>query len=101
MAGASLRTSFDMDIRAPDQRYNPYRIFSREQWAALRNDTPMTLEPGEFSQLNRLMSNIRQALCLLRSGPTEATKIRTVELVLSLWSGWKTVSDFRSTEIIR
>src|SRR5689334_19149957 len=41
----------DMDIRAPDQRYNPYRIFSREQWAALRNDTPMTLEPGEFSQL--------------------------------------------------
>ena len=40
-----------MDIRAPDQRYNPYRIFSREQWAALRNDTSMTLEPGEFSQL--------------------------------------------------
>jgi type I pantothenate kinase len=40
-----------MDIRAPDQRYNPYRIFSREQWAALRNDTPMTLEPGEFSKL--------------------------------------------------
>src|SRR3954463_8213117 len=40
-----------MDIRAPDQRYNPYRIFSREQWAELRNDTPMTLEPGEFSQL--------------------------------------------------
>ena len=43
-----------MDIRAPDQRYNPYRIFSREQWAELRNDTPMTLEPGEFSQLRSL-----------------------------------------------
>jgi len=43
-----------MDIRAPDQRYNPYRIFSREQWAALRNDTPMTLEPGEFSQVRSL-----------------------------------------------
>ena len=43
-----------MDIRAPDQRYNPYRIFSREQWAALRNDTPMTLEPGEFSQLRSM-----------------------------------------------
>jgi len=43
-----------MDIRAPDQRYNPYRIFSREQWAALRNDTPMTLEPGEFSRLRSL-----------------------------------------------
>ena len=43
-----------MDIRAPDQRYNPYRIFTREQWAALRNDTPMTLEPGEFDQLRSL-----------------------------------------------
>ena len=29
-----------MDIRAPDQQYNPYRIFSREQWAWLRDDTP-------------------------------------------------------------
>jgi len=43
-----------MDIRAPAQRYNPYRIFSREQWAALRNDTPMTLEPGEFDRLRSL-----------------------------------------------
>ena len=43
-----------MDIRAPDQKYNPYRIFSREQWAALRNDTPMTLEPGEFDQLRSM-----------------------------------------------
>ena len=37
-----------MDIRAPDQQYNPYRIFTREQWARLRDDTPMTLEPGEI-----------------------------------------------------
>ena len=43
-----------MDIRAPDQRYNPYRVFSRVQWAALRDDTPMTLEPGEFSKLRSL-----------------------------------------------
>jgi len=43
-----------MDIRAPEQRYNPYRIFSREQWAALRNDTPMTLEPGEFDKLRSM-----------------------------------------------
>jgi type I pantothenate kinase len=40
-----------MDIRTPDQKYNPYRVFTREQWAALRNDTPMTLEPGEFDKL--------------------------------------------------
>ena len=37
-----------MDIRAPDQEYNPYRLFTRAQWAHLRDDTPMTLEPGEF-----------------------------------------------------
>ena len=43
-----------MDIRAPDQKYNPYRIFTREQWAALRNDTPMTLEPGEFDKLRSM-----------------------------------------------
>src|SRR5499427_4989590 len=43
-----------MDIRTPDQQYNPYRVFTREQWAGLRNDTPMTLEPGEFSRLRSL-----------------------------------------------
>src|SRR5690242_2701813 len=43
-----------MDIRAPDQQYNPYRIFTREQWAGLRDDTPMTLEPGEFDRLRSL-----------------------------------------------
>jgi type I pantothenate kinase len=43
-----------MDIRAPDQKYNPYRLFTRKQWAALRNDTPMTLEPGEFDKLRSL-----------------------------------------------
>jgi len=41
-----------MDIRAPEQQYNPYRVFSREQWARLRNDTPMTLE----SERNRAAS---------------------------------------------
>src|SRR6266704_1395552 len=43
-----------MDIRAPDQQYNPYRIFSRDQWARLRDDTPMTLEPGEFERLRSM-----------------------------------------------
>jgi type I pantothenate kinase len=43
-----------MDIRAAEQQYNPYRIFSREQWARLRDDTPMTLEPGEFDRLRSL-----------------------------------------------
>jgi type I pantothenate kinase len=43
-----------MDIRARDQQYNPYRIFTRKQWAGLRDDTPMTLEPGEFDRLRSL-----------------------------------------------
>src|ERR1700693_743316 len=43
-----------MDIRAADQQYNPYRVFTRTQWSRLRDDTPMTLEPGEFSQLRSM-----------------------------------------------
>ena len=43
-----------MDIRAPEQLYNPYRIFSREQWARLRDDTPMTLEAGEIAALRSM-----------------------------------------------
>src|ERR1700753_3778998 len=43
-----------MDIRATDQQYNPYRVFTRRQWSHLRDDTPMTLEPGEFDRLRSL-----------------------------------------------
>jgi len=43
-----------MDIRAPEQQYNPYRVYSRKEWARLRDDTPMTLEPGEFDRLRSL-----------------------------------------------
>src|ERR1700750_658846 len=43
-----------MDLRVEQQQYNPYRIFSREQWAKLRDDTPMTLEPGEFERRRSL-----------------------------------------------
>jgi pantothenate kinase len=43
-----------MDIRAPDQQYNPYRVYTRDEWARLRDDTPMTLEPGEFDRLRSL-----------------------------------------------
>src|SRR3979411_790940 len=43
-----------MDIRAPEQLYNPYRIFSREQWARLRDDMPMTLEADEIARLRSM-----------------------------------------------
>ena len=43
-----------MDIRAPEQQYNPYRIFSREQWARLRDDMPMTLGTDEIARVRSM-----------------------------------------------
>jgi type I pantothenate kinase len=43
-----------MDIRAVEQQYNPYRVFTRQQWARLRDDTPMTLEAGEIAALSSM-----------------------------------------------
>jgi len=42
-----------MDQRA-EIELSPYRIFPRAEWAELRADTPMTLEPGEIAQLRSL-----------------------------------------------
>jgi type I pantothenate kinase len=46
-----------MDMRA-EQQYNPYRTFSREQWAALREDTPMTLDAGEIAALRSMYDRL-------------------------------------------
>jgi type I pantothenate kinase len=44
-----------MDARADHQvQYNPYRVFTRAQWAALRDDTPMTLTADEVARLRSL-----------------------------------------------
>jgi type I pantothenate kinase len=37
-----------------DDGFSPYSIFSRAQWAALREDAPMTLKPAEVTQLRSL-----------------------------------------------
>jgi type I pantothenate kinase len=37
-----------------DDGLSPYRIFSRAEWAALREDTPMTLTSGEVTRLRSL-----------------------------------------------
>jgi type I pantothenate kinase len=37
-----------------DERLSPYRVFTRAEWAALRDDTPMTLSPAEVAQLRSL-----------------------------------------------
>src|SRR4051795_7494579 len=42
-----------MDQRT-DDNVSPYRIFSRAEWAAKRNDTPMTLTPDEVTRVRSL-----------------------------------------------
>jgi type I pantothenate kinase len=37
-----------------DDGLSPYRIYSRADWAVLRDDTPMTLTPDEVAQLRSL-----------------------------------------------
>ena len=39
-------------------RFSPYRVFSREEWAKLRADTPMTLVPRELEQLSGLIEDL-------------------------------------------
>src|ERR1700712_986607 len=43
-----------MDMRAEQQQYNPYRVFSRAQWAKLRDDMPMTLHADEIAALRSM-----------------------------------------------
>ena len=54
-----------------DQRINdglsPYRTFTRAEWAALREDTPMTLRSEEVTRLRSMhdrldMSEVEEAL---------------------------------------
>lgn len=47
-----------MDMLRTDQQYNPYRLFSRAQWAKLRDDTPMTLDAGEIAALKSMYDRL-------------------------------------------
>jgi len=38
--------------------FSPYRVFSREDWARLRADTPMTLVPPELEQLSGVIEDL-------------------------------------------
>ncbi|MGE3065504.1 MAG: type I pantothenate kinase [Hyphomicrobiaceae bacterium] len=49
---------------APQPRtlqFSPYRVFSREEWAKLRADTPMTLVPKDLEQLSGLIEELSMA----------------------------------------
>jgi len=39
-------------------RFSPYRVFTRDEWAKLRADTPMTLVPRELDQLSGLIEDL-------------------------------------------
>ena len=43
-----------MDQLLPTEKYSPYRIFSAEQWAKFRADTPLTLTEDEVRRLRSL-----------------------------------------------
>ncbi|NOT72663.1 MAG: type I pantothenate kinase [Hyphomicrobium sp.] len=38
--------------------FSPYRAFTREEWARLRADTPMTLKPHELEQLSGVIEEL-------------------------------------------
>jgi type I pantothenate kinase len=44
-----------------DDGLSPYRVFSRAEWAALRNDMPMTLTGGEVARLRSLNDRLDMA----------------------------------------
>ena len=39
-------------------QFSPYQVFSREDWARLRADTPMTLAPKELEELSGLIEEL-------------------------------------------
>jgi type I pantothenate kinase len=39
-------------------QFSPYRVFSREEWAKLRADTPMTLVPRDVEQLSGMIEEL-------------------------------------------
>lgn len=48
-------------LMSPDRAnlaFSPYRVFSREEWAKLRADTPMTLVPRDLEQLSGVIEEV-------------------------------------------
>ena len=43
-----------MDQLAPTEKYSPYLVFTAEQWAGFRADTPMTLRADEVQRLRSM-----------------------------------------------
>ena len=71
------------DQLVPTQKYSPYRIFTADQWAEFRADTPLTLGEDEVRRLRSLndpvdLDEIRRiylSLSRLLSAHVEATQL--------------------------
>src|SRR3569833_549456 len=47
-----------MTTGAEPQKYDPYRSFTRAQWAKLRDDTPMTLKAAETERMHSMLDRL-------------------------------------------
>ncbi|MDX2265346.1 MAG: type I pantothenate kinase [Hyphomicrobiales bacterium] len=45
-------------LSRPHLEFSPYRVFTREEWAKLREDTPMTLTESDLEQLRGVIERI-------------------------------------------
>lgn len=72
-----------MDQLVPTEKYSPYRIFSADQWAMFRPDTPLTLTEDEVRRLRSLndpvdLDEVRRiylSVSRLLSAHVEATQL--------------------------
>jgi type I pantothenate kinase len=48
----------DIEVQVESLPFSPYRVFTREEWARLRADTPMTLQPNELEQLSGVIEEL-------------------------------------------
>jgi type I pantothenate kinase len=58
MSGIGDYLSYETDADALADALSPYRVFSRQEWAALRADTPMTLTAEDLQKLQSLSDPI-------------------------------------------
>jgi type I pantothenate kinase len=45
-------------LKIEGRPFSPYRVFTREEWARLRADTPMPLQPHELEQLSGIIEDV-------------------------------------------
>lgn len=48
----------ETNLRSGAIAYSPYLAFSRDEWASLRADTPMTLKPSELRELSGIIEEL-------------------------------------------